>query len=134
VAVIREFYGVVTVRSIRAGFVVSSGTFTPEAEAFAQSCGIELLDGARLAEWVSHAAPAPVAPPQGLPRGRIRIRSRRLRSPYRRVRSAVLTWCFVPRNAAPLPVSAFGAARGFPSVGKRRSFRNRASETERVQR
>lgn len=56
VTVIRELYGVMTARSIRSGFVVSSGTLTSDSRAFAAQCGIELMDGARLNEWVSHAA------------------------------------------------------------------------------
>jgi restriction system protein len=59
VAVIRELYGVMAARSVRSGFVVTSGTFTPEAREFAAQCGIELIDGARLNEWVSRAAAKP---------------------------------------------------------------------------
>jgi restriction system protein len=58
VAVIRELYGVMTARSVGIGFVVTSGTFTPEAREFATRCGIELIDGARLNEWVLRAPAA----------------------------------------------------------------------------
>jgi restriction system protein len=56
VAVIREFYGVMSAAAVRQGFVVTSGTFTPDAYGFAAQCGIELMDGARLEEWVSYAS------------------------------------------------------------------------------
>jgi restriction system protein len=53
VTVLREFYGVMTSKSIRSGYVVTSGRFTHYARAFAASCGIELIDGERLRDWMA---------------------------------------------------------------------------------
>jgi restriction system protein len=61
VAVIREFYGVMTARAVAGGFVVTSGSFTPDAWGFAAQCGVELIDGERLEAWISRAK----APEQG---------------------------------------------------------------------
>ena len=49
VSVVRELNGVIAARRAAGGFVVTSGQFTPEATQFARSCGIELIDGVRLA-------------------------------------------------------------------------------------
>lgn len=48
VSVVRELKGVVAVRGAVGGFVVTSGTFTPEAVAFGAHASIDLLDGRRL--------------------------------------------------------------------------------------
>jgi len=48
VSVVRELKGVMAVRGAVGGFVVTSGTFTPEAVAFAAQGNIELVDGRRL--------------------------------------------------------------------------------------
>lgn len=64
VTVIREFYGVMTSRAVTGGFVVASGSFTPDAEAFASKCRIELIDGRRLAEWMTRASAATASRPQ----------------------------------------------------------------------
>jgi restriction system protein len=61
VAVVREHYGVMTARGADGGFVVTSGSFTPDAWGFAAQCGIDLIDGARLERWISQAE----APPKG---------------------------------------------------------------------
>jgi restriction system protein len=55
VTVIREFFGVMTARSANGGFVVTSGSFTPDAWGFAAQCQIELIDGERLEGWMSQA-------------------------------------------------------------------------------
>lgn len=52
VTVIRELNGVVAARGASGGFVVTSGTFTPEARAFAVSCPIELIDGEQLEDMI----------------------------------------------------------------------------------
>lgn len=46
--VVRELKGVMATRGITAGFVVSSGTFTDQARAFAAEAGIGLVDGPQL--------------------------------------------------------------------------------------
>ena len=53
VTVIREFYGVMTSKSVRSGYVVTSGHFTPDACGFAATCGIELIDGEKLRGWMA---------------------------------------------------------------------------------
>ena len=49
VTVVRELNGVIAARGAAGGFVVTSGTFTREARAFADSCSVELVDGQELA-------------------------------------------------------------------------------------
>lgn len=46
--VVRELKGVMATRGIACGFVVSSGTFTDQARAFAADAGIGLVDGSQL--------------------------------------------------------------------------------------
>lgn len=48
VPVVRELYGVMTAERASAGMVVTSGRFTPEAEAFAAGVSIELVNGQAL--------------------------------------------------------------------------------------
>lgn len=48
VSVVRELKGVMATRGIAGGFVVSSGTFTDQARAFAADAGIGLIDGSQL--------------------------------------------------------------------------------------
>jgi len=67
VTIIREFYGVMTSKSVRSGYVVTSGRFTPDAWGFAATCGIDLIDGDRLRDWVANSiqvrSPSLVQPP-----------------------------------------------------------------------
>lgn len=48
VEIVRELYGVMAARGAAGGYVVSAGTFTPEARRFAQGRNIRLWDGAAL--------------------------------------------------------------------------------------
>lgn len=48
VSVVRELAGVMAARGAAGGFVVTSGTFTPDAEAFAKGSNIELIAGSQL--------------------------------------------------------------------------------------
>lgn len=65
VDVVRELYGLMAARGAADGYVVSAGTFTPEALAFAQGRNIHLLDGAELAAGMRGvAAKLPAAVPQ----------------------------------------------------------------------
>ena len=50
VSVVRELYGVMAAERVAGGFVVTSGSFTKEAQAFAAGRNIELLDGRALGE------------------------------------------------------------------------------------
>ena len=50
VTVVRELKGVVSAQGAHGGFVVTGGEFTREAREFAESCGIELIDGPALEE------------------------------------------------------------------------------------
>ncbi|WP_236209852.1 restriction endonuclease [Pseudomonas tohonis] len=54
VTVIREFFGVMAAEGAAGGFVVSSGTYTEEAKAFAQGRNIQLVDGTLLKSWLSN--------------------------------------------------------------------------------
>ena len=65
VSVVREHYGVMAAQGAAGGFVVTSGRFTKEAEAFASGRHIYLIDGPQLQEMIRigrvHApTPAPV--------------------------------------------------------------------------
>lgn len=54
VTVIREFFGVMAAEGAAGGFVVTSGTYTEEAKAFAQGRGIQLVDGTLLKHWITN--------------------------------------------------------------------------------
>ncbi len=73
---VRELLGVVTSEGAAAGIVVTAGSFTPDAQAFARDNAIELVDGTKLADLVEEARqpadkPAPMpdesAPPPTAP-------------------------------------------------------------------
>lgn len=53
VKVVRELLGVVTAEKAESGIVVTSGTFTKEAQAFARGTSIQLIDGAELLKMVA---------------------------------------------------------------------------------
>ena len=70
VEVIRELYGVMTARGAAAGFVVTSGKFTPAATEFATGRNLTLIDGPRLDTMIrkaqaSHAVPKQADQPAG---------------------------------------------------------------------
>jgi restriction system protein len=67
VKIVRELYGVMTASRADAGIVVSSSGFTAEAQAFADSIGLELIDGAALERHLGPLAAADreAAPPLG---------------------------------------------------------------------
>jgi restriction system protein len=67
VSVVRELNGVVAARKAAGGSVVTSGTFTPDAEAFARSCSIALADRAALDASIQQQAGARRAVPPPLP-------------------------------------------------------------------
>lgn len=69
VSVVRELYGVMAARGAAGGFVITSGHFTDEAQAFAAGRNLKLLDGPALLQLIragrsaaSQAAPVPIAP------------------------------------------------------------------------
>ncbi|MFZ5958065.1 restriction endonuclease [Pseudomonas knackmussii] len=63
VTVIREFFGVMAAQGAAGGFVVTSGTYTEEAKAFAQGRNIQLVDGVLLKRWIANrSATEPAAP------------------------------------------------------------------------
>lgn len=57
VAVVRELFGVMTAEQAVGGFVVAAGDFTPDAKAFAQGRGIELLDSRELRRQIGGFVP-----------------------------------------------------------------------------
>jgi restriction system protein len=74
VPVVRELYGVMAAKGAAGGFVVTSGRFTAEAEAFAEGRNVRLLDGPKLERMLKQArgdvgapraAAAPVPQSQG---------------------------------------------------------------------
>src|SRR3989338_635398 len=52
VTVIREFFGVMAAEGAVGGYVVTSGTFTAEAKAFASGRNIHLVDNSELKRWI----------------------------------------------------------------------------------
>lgn len=75
VDVVRELYGVMAANGAAGGFVITSGTFTPDAQAFANGRNVKLVDGAKLFGLIQQArasvsvagpaAPAAKASPPG---------------------------------------------------------------------
>jgi restriction system protein len=66
VDVVRELYGVMAANGAAGGFVITSGAFTPDAQAFADGRNVKLVDGPKLFGMiqqakasVSAAGPAP---------------------------------------------------------------------------
>jgi restriction system protein len=57
-AIVRELYGVMAARGAAGGFVVTSGTFTRDAMAFAEGKNIELVEGTGLMKMINHARAA----------------------------------------------------------------------------
>lgn len=55
VPVVRELYGVMAAKGAAGGFVVTSGRFTAEAEAFADGRNVRLLDGPKLERMLKQA-------------------------------------------------------------------------------
>lgn len=65
VAVVRELYGVMSAEGAIGGFVVASGSFTPDAKAFAEGRSIELVDARKLRRLIGGhqtTKPLPVVP------------------------------------------------------------------------
>lgn len=63
VTVIREFFGVMAAQGAAGGFVVTSGTYTDEAKAFAQGRNIQLVDGVLLKRWIANRSTTEPAAP-----------------------------------------------------------------------
>jgi restriction system protein len=55
VAIVRELNGVVAAQGADGGYVITGGRFTREANAFADSCGIKLIDGSKLEKLIRPA-------------------------------------------------------------------------------
>jgi len=55
VDVVRQLYGVMAARGAAGGFVVTSGTFTPDAVAFADGRNLKLVDGPKLFGLIQQA-------------------------------------------------------------------------------
>jgi restriction system protein len=66
VTTVRELKGVIATSGAAGGFVVSSGSFTPDARAFASNANIELIDGPALLEMVEEVKSS--AGPSGAPK------------------------------------------------------------------
>lgn len=62
VTVVRELYGVMAAKGAAAGVVVTSGSFTDDAKAFASGRNIDLMDGAKLMALLKAAQTPPTAP------------------------------------------------------------------------
>lgn len=68
VTVVRELYGVMAAKGAAGGFVVTSGSFTDEATAFASGRNIKLIDGPLLHGLISQAKNARSTVPAASPR------------------------------------------------------------------
>jgi restriction system protein len=68
VSVVRELCGVVSAERAAGGFVVTSGSFTEEARAFAERTTVSLLDGNTLGARADGAAANTMASLSGDPR------------------------------------------------------------------
>lgn len=53
---VRELYGVMASRGAAGGYVVTSGVFTDEAQAFAKGLNVELIDGRKLRQIINNAS------------------------------------------------------------------------------
>jgi restriction system protein len=74
VEVVRELYGVMASRGAAGGFVITSGTFTADAQAFVKGLNVKLIDGPKLFGLIQQAkgsikratpsasAPTPIKP------------------------------------------------------------------------
>ena len=58
VEIVRELYGVMAARGVAGGFVVTSGSFTAEATAFAAGRNVQLVDGTKLFAMLQQARAA----------------------------------------------------------------------------
>jgi restriction system protein len=73
VGVVRELNGVIAEQKADGGYVITGGHFTRDAEVFARSCGIELIDGItleRMLKSITDARDGSVAQPTNGPTGR----------------------------------------------------------------
>ena len=59
VTIVRELYGVVAAENATSGVVITSGTFTQEAQMFARGKALELIDGPRLVRMISGVQKSP---------------------------------------------------------------------------
>lgn len=57
VPIVRELYGVMAAEGAAGGFVVTSGVFTREAQEFAAGRNVELIDGAKLKNFIRQVRP-----------------------------------------------------------------------------
>ena len=64
VDVVRELYGVMAAKGAAGGFVVTSGTFTADAKAFASGQNITLIDGKVLHDLIRGVSAPPAKPAQ----------------------------------------------------------------------
>ena len=67
VDVVRELYGVMAAKGAAGGFVVTSGTFTQEAMAFADGRNVQLVDGQKLQELLAAGKIVPRSTPRPTP-------------------------------------------------------------------
>jgi restriction system protein len=110
--VVQELKGVMAARGISGGFVVSSGTFTDQAKAFAAEACVGLVDGPELMSIRRQLSRQEPEWSLALPRAP-RVIGRR---PARRAGSR---WCGAERGADPTLVVSFGDASTIHDVAGR---------------
>jgi len=52
VSIVRELNGVIAAQRADGGYVITGGVFTDDARAFADSCGVKLIDGPKLEQMI----------------------------------------------------------------------------------
>jgi restriction system protein len=111
VEVVRELYGVMAARGATGGFVVTSGTFSGDAQEFAQGRNVKLVDGARLFGLIQQAGSPYPRHANLLQRTSLSRNGHPRHSP--RARLAALRWSSVRRGMESTP--------GRPSGGVQRT-------------
>ena len=133
VEVVRELYGVMASRGAAGGFVITSGSFTADAQAFVKGLNVKLVDGPKLFGLIQQAkgslkgAATPAAastPITASARSRVAGRAPRF------VRSAKHRWCAGRRRRVRMPARSSGVVRSIPPVAERAEGQHDESKDE----
>ena len=122
VQVVRELYGVMAAKGAAGGFVVTSGSFTEEAIAFASGRNVRLIDGPKLFGLIQQAKAAkgqgePTRRSTSQPKAPLVAASHGHR-PSCCVRFALPGWCSGLPSEATTPGTPSGAAAPSPIAGE----------------
>ena len=125
VEIVRELYGVMAARGVAGGFVVTSGSFTAEAAAFAAGRNVQLVDGTKLFAMLQQARAgqkdtrAPQRPPQR-PAMPVSPVQRKAATPFGSAQGAATTTANATAPSCPVCAAAMVSrtARKGSNVGK----------------